>query len=148
MPEQTGTYTEPRGNRHPAVTVPYPRDSWDAIEIDAEIAPLVAALWQAGIDTEASCQHDGTAPASIELTDSNAVKLAALTGAGMGWKLEPLTGTRYNRRTRQVEQCMLPGYSALHFARSDARMLAALVSGAAERKAQASREHVMFGESN
>ena len=137
MPAQTGTYTEPRGNRHPAVTVPYPRASWDAIEIDAEIAPLVAALWRAGIDPEASCQHDGTQPASIELTDSNAEKLAALTGTGMRWKLEPVTGSRYNRRTRQVEQSMLPGYSALHFARSDARMLAVLVNEAAERSAVA-----------
>ena len=48
----------------------------------------------------------------------------------MPWKLEPVTGSVYNRKTRATEQVTMPDHSALYFPRSDAHTLAGLVARA------------------
>lgn len=47
-----------------------------SVEVDVEIAPIVAALNAAGVETRASCSGHGYRPASIILWDGREIHIA------------------------------------------------------------------------
>lgn len=82
---------------HNTVTVHHPTQG--AIEIDIQIAPLIAALWQRGIETTNSCQENKPGMMWVEFATADDalrfIQLAASSRAverglygrvmGMGW---------------------------------------------------------------
>lgn len=109
-------------NLHPVRFLPDPENAGSVITVDEAIAPVVTSLWDAGIMTYSSCQHDGHEPAAIEMTTENATKLSPLLSSLAGrfaWaeavSVEPVRATGLNWKTGESKEFVIPGYHVLRF---------------------------------
>jgi len=115
IPAKRDVYSQDRDRQHPVILMIEPANPDCLVPVDETIAPVVRALWGAGIATFSSCQHDGPVPAAIEMTAGNAEKLCLaldIPASGYAWNNEiavgPLRGTVFRGR-RSAMGVLSPG---------------------------------------
>jgi len=125
IPAKRDVYSQDRDRQHPVILMIEPANPDCLVPVDETIAPVVRALWGAGIATFSSCQHDGPVPAAIEMTAGNAQKLCLaldIPASGYAWNgeiaVEPLRGVIRDRHTQEDMTVTIPGYHVLTFPRS------------------------------
>jgi hypothetical protein len=102
------------------------------VAVDSEIAPLVQALWDSGIDTLSSCQGFSDGIAHVDIESGSAEQLARLIRhIGEPWaatvSLSFPQSEVYNRKTGQHVIATFRSFMTLTFPRKDAAQLSRVI---------------------